>query len=80
MTTLQTRLEENIKQQADTLFQAMGISTTDAVRLFIRQCLVEGGLPFRPSTRIPNAETLAALEDTTETKYENVEALAKLWK
>jgi len=47
----------------------IGISTTEAIRLFLKQVELHKGLPFRVS--IPNEETVAAMmeaEDTTALK------------
>ena len=43
---LQVRLDGKLKKQADTLFNNVGMNTTTAVRLFLKQSLVKRGLPF----------------------------------
>lgn len=80
MVTLQTRIDDDLKASADSLFKAMGTSTTDAVRMFLVQCVNQGGLPFRPSVKRPNAETLEALSEQDANAYSDVEALSDLWK
>ena len=80
MVTIQTRVNDEIKSQADALFKDMGLTTTDAVRMFLVQCINHGGLPFTPMGKKPNAQTLAALEAEDENTYQNVEELSKLWK
>ena len=80
MITLQTRIDDEIKTKADALFKSMGISTTDAVRMFLMQAINQGGLPFTPTAKRPNAETLEALEEKGGKSYKNVEELAELWK
>jgi DNA-damage-inducible protein J len=50
-------------------FTKIAISTTEAIRLFLKQVELHKGLPFRVS--IPNKETVAALmeaEDATALK------------
>ncbi|MDR2834520.1 MAG: type II toxin-antitoxin system RelB/DinJ family antitoxin [Streptococcaceae bacterium] len=36
------------KDQADALFRSMGMTTTTAVRMFLKQSIMNGGLPFQP--------------------------------
>ena len=55
-------------------------TTTDAVRMFLVQCINHGGLPFTPMDKKPNTQTLAALATKDENVYQNIEALSKLWK
>lgn len=43
---LQVRVEEDDKNQADELFSRLGMDTSTAVRIFLKQSLIRGGLPF----------------------------------
>jgi|TARA_R110000868_G_scaffold184150_2_gene425609 DNA-damage-inducible protein J len=80
MVTLQTRINDDLKIQADALFKDMGLSTTDAVRMFLTQCINQGGLPFQPVGKQPNKHTLEALNEAGGTTYKGVEELSELWK
>ena len=80
MTTLQTRISEDLKIQADALFKDMGLTTTDAVRMFLTQCINQGGLPFQPTGKRLNKQTLEALNERNGTSYKSVEELSELWK
>lgn len=57
---VQSRVSPELKEQAEAVFAALGLSTSDAIRMFLQQTVNTGGLPFQPSTRRPNAETLEA--------------------
>lgn len=46
--TLQVRIDEALKDQADHLFEALGMSASEAVRLFVAQAVNERRLPFTP--------------------------------
>ncbi len=46
------------------MFKAMGLKTSDAIRLFLQQSVNVGGLPFRPTAMQPNAETMAAMRES----------------
>ena len=61
--TVQARINPDLKEQADALFAALGLSTADAIRLFLQQSVNAGGLPFQPSAKRPNADTLAAMAE-----------------
>ncbi len=44
--TLQVRLDNQLKKDADRFFLAAGLDTTTAVRIFLRQVLVRRAIPF----------------------------------
>jgi addiction module RelB/DinJ family antitoxin len=56
------RLDGEAKKKAYAVFKQLGIKPTDAVNMFIHHVAMYGELPFKPS--IPNAETIAALEES----------------
>lgn len=80
MVTLQTRISDDVKEKADALFAEMGISTTDAVRMFLMQSINLGRMPFTPVGRTPNRETLSALEEEGGKTYKNIGELSELWR
>ena len=41
------RMDKDIKEQADNLFNSLGFNLTTAVNTFVRQCLREQAIPFR---------------------------------
>lgn len=57
---IRARVEPELKREAEDLFSALGLSTTEAITLFYRQVTLHQGLPFE--VRIPNEETVEALE------------------
>jgi DNA-damage-inducible protein J len=66
--TVQSRISAALKEQADIVFENMGMSIGDAIRIFIQQSVNVGGLPFQPSARVPGAETLAAFQEIEQGK------------
>jgi DNA-damage-inducible protein J len=60
---VQSRVSPELKEQADAIFAALGLSTADAIRMFLQQAVNAGGLPFQPTVRRPNAETLEAMRE-----------------
>ena len=66
MATIQVRIDDNIKNAADSLFSTLGLDTSTAVRIFIAAALEKNGIPFPVShnpNRKPNAELYEAMED-----------------
>lgn len=61
--TVQSRIKPELKKQAEELFSAIGISVSDAIRLFLQQSVNEGGLPFKPKAKQPNDETIEAISE-----------------
>jgi len=61
-TTLQVQIEETVKQQATDMLAAMGLTLSDAVRIFLTRIVEDKALPFA-ALHIPNAETQAAMEE-----------------
>ncbi len=62
--TVQSRVSKELKTDAEKVFRAMGLKTSDAIRMFLQQSVNVGGLPFRPTAAQPNAESAAAMGET----------------
>lgn len=58
------RVDEQVKEQATKTLASMGLSVSDAVRVFLMRVVTEQQLPF--ALKAPNAETLAAMEEADE--------------
>ena len=50
MALLQVRIDENEKEQASSIFKALGLDLSTAVRMFICKSIIENGLPFDVKT------------------------------
>ncbi len=61
---LHIRVEDDIKVQATEALTAMGLSMSDAVRLFLRRVVVEQAFPLE--LKVPNAETRAAMAEAED--------------
>ena len=62
----QIRIDEELKKQASELFNQLGMDMSSAMNIFLRQCVMRGGLPF--SVEIPNyrPEVLEAMEEAKQ--------------
>ena len=57
---LQVRIDSNLKHEAEELFERLGISLSDAVRMFVAQSIEQQGLPFDVKTDYPGRKVLHA--------------------
>lgn len=64
--TVQARISPDLKQEAEAVFSAIGMSTAEAIRVFLQQSVNSGGLPFQPTAKKPNRETMAAIQELEE--------------
>ena len=81
-TNINIRIEPEIKTKVESLFSQFGITVSDAVNIFFRQSLMQGGLPFQVQIPGYNAETLAAIEDVDNNRnmspaFDNMEDLMR---
>ncbi len=57
---IRSRIDPHIKAEAVQVFEHMGLTMSEAIRLFLYQSVAQQSIPF--SINIPNATTRAALE------------------
>lgn len=61
---INVRIDPETKSNAEKLFSSFGITITDAINIFLRKSIMEGGLPFEVKQPRYNVETEAAMEET----------------
>jgi DNA-damage-inducible protein J len=65
--TIQTRIDTNLKKNAENILSSIGLDITSAIRLFLTQCVVQRRLPFQAvAPEEPNEETLAAMQEAED--------------
>jgi DNA-damage-inducible protein J len=84
MTTLNIRVDEDLKKQANELFSDLGLDMSTAVNIFLRQAIMHDGLPFEVVREVPNAQTRAAIEEAKDMenhpeKYKAYSNLDDMW-
>ncbi|GMA47134.1 type II toxin-antitoxin system RelB/DinJ family antitoxin [Tetragenococcus muriaticus] len=77
---VQARINKELVDEAEDIFNDLGIDRSTAMRIFYQQVVWNNGLPFemkRPE--VPNEETVKALEEdlTNASSYSSSE---ELWK
>ena len=60
------RIDKDFKKEMDHLFKNLGINTTSAIMMFLKQCDREQGLPFVASMEVPNARLMSALQESED--------------
>ncbi len=71
--TIRARVEAKLKADAEAVLDELGLTASDAIRLFYKQVALRRGLPL--DVVIPNAATRKAMRDVIEgrelTKYKD---------
>jgi DNA-damage-inducible protein J len=58
------RVDQQIKEQATETLAMMGLSVSDAVRVFLMRVVADKQMPFR--LKVPNVETRTAMDEADE--------------
>ena len=85
--TIQIRVDDELKSKSDELFKALGTDTTTAIRMFLTQALAVNGFPFEikrartnPYEALSEAELLDKLEKSRQNaaqgKYRDASAFS----
>ncbi len=61
---LHVRVDDDVKTQATEALAAMGLSVSDAVRIFLKRVVNDQAFPIE--LKVPNAETRAAMEESRQ--------------
>ena len=71
--TIQIRVDDDLKAKSDALFKDLGTDTTTAIRIFLTQALAVNGFPFEikrasanPYEALSEVEMLEKLEKSRE--------------
>ena len=72
--TIQVRVEDELKSKSDALFKDLGTDTTTAIRMFLTQAVAANGFPFEikrqvesnPYAPMTEKEILAKLKKSRE--------------
>ncbi len=69
--TIQVRVDDDLKAKSDALFKDLGTDTTTAIRIFLTQALAVNGFPFEikranPYNALTEHEILDKLEKSRE--------------
>lgn len=79
-TNFSVRMDKDVKNQCESMYNELGINLTTAINVFLRQSIRAGGFPFDVRIDKPNKETVLAMleaeqiiNDPTTLYYSDVE-------
>ena len=67
-TNINVRIDTELKQSAEELFDDLGLTMSAAITMFLKSAVNHDGIPFEVKRFTPNAETRAALAEYDEMK------------
>lgn len=73
---VRARVNEQIKDEASVVLEAMGLTVSDAFRIMITRIAKEKALPFEPL--VPNAQTIAAMKEARAGKLQSFNTIDDL--
>ncbi len=78
---IHARIEPQAKKQAESVLRKLGLSPTEAIRLFYHQICLHGGLPF--PVLIPNELTAKTLKKSQQGEdvdtFDSLEDMFESW-
>ncbi|MDY4837377.1 MAG: type II toxin-antitoxin system RelB/DinJ family antitoxin [Lachnospiraceae bacterium] len=81
-TNVNIRMDEELKKQFDAFCSDIGMSMTTAICVFAKKAVRERRIPFEITADVPNAETLAAIDDVNNNRsmsktYDDIDELMR---
>ncbi len=73
---VQARIDATVKKEAAAVLKEIGLTISDAVRLMLIRVAREKELPFNPF--VPNALTIAAMNECLDGKCKSVGSIEEL--
>lgn len=68
---LQIRVDEDLKNQATTVFENLGMDISTAVRLFLKKSVATNGIPFDLKNETRKAEVRKAIKEMQDISKAN---------
>ena len=82
-TIVQSQVPEALKNEAEAVLSTMGLTLSEAIRLFLHQTVSEHQLPFTPEFRKPSAgfnEAIQELDSGQAEHFDTIDEFEKSWK
>jgi DNA-damage-inducible protein J len=77
--TIRARVDAKLKADAEAVLDKLGLTASEAIRLFYRQLALRKGLPF--DVKVPNLATRRAMKELDEgkevTRYDDFDDFRK---
>ena len=62
--TICLRIDENLKKDSEALLRQLGMSTSEAIKVFLSAVLIRKGLPFPVQLDVANPEAVSSLSQS----------------
>ena len=59
-------IDADVKEKAQELFEELGLDLSTAINILFKQSIMGNAIPFDDEREIPNAVTIAAMQETEE--------------
>ncbi|MFA5428291.1 MAG: type II toxin-antitoxin system RelB/DinJ family antitoxin [Sulfurimonas sp.] len=59
--TVRARIDSGLKNEVEAIFHELGLTTSQAITLFLKKVKIERGIPFE--LKIPNETTIKAMNE-----------------
>lgn len=73
---INARVKPQLKNEVESILSQLGITTTQAITMYFEQIKINNGIPF--SLKIPNDETIKAMQEVRANKNMQVVTLDQL--
>jgi DNA-damage-inducible protein J len=60
---VQASISQELKEEAEAVFQAIGLTMAEAIHLFLVEVVSQQALPWTLSVNLPNAQTQSAMRE-----------------
>ena len=75
--TIQIRVDDNLKNKSDKLFKDLGTDTTSAIRMFLTQAVAYNGFPFEIKRTVPEPHLSMTEEEMLQRLQQSRESARK---
>jgi len=83
MSDIRVIIDTSLKSNAEMILESLDLTMSQAVRMFLKQIVKTGELPFNPYQKTFNKETEAAMKRAKSKKnlttHKNVDEMFKSW-
>lgn len=62
-TNINVRVDSVLKQEAEALFEDLGLNMSSAINMFLRSAISHNGIPFEVKRPTPNTEAKTVLKE-----------------
>ena len=76
---ISTRIDHDTKIEFTHVCEEIGLSPSQAIKLFAKAVINHGGIPFELKTKQPNKITIQAIQELVEGKGHKTDSTSKLF-